>query len=124
MSGKPLDAAAWIGRTKLTVKPSKTSTFIRWCATQGSAYAVISHGKQTNTYIFIVELVGKILPGFQRFMFPQIRGELGFDTLKLLANLEEVGRPFLPNFSAAPATLAWSFASARNPRRFGAFCLD
>src|SRR5262245_54744512 len=40
------DAAAWIASTKLTVKPSETSTYIRWCATPSSSCAVISRGKQ------------------------------------------------------------------------------
>src|SRR5712691_2540556 len=46
MSGKPPDAVAWIGSTKLTVKRSKISTFIRWCATRGSGYAEIPRCKQ------------------------------------------------------------------------------
>jgi Domain of unknown function (DUF4338) len=46
MSGKPPDAVAWTRSTKPTVKPSKTSTSIRWCATSVSSYAVISRGKQ------------------------------------------------------------------------------
>src|SRR5215471_5867511 len=46
MSDKPPDAVVWTGSTKLTVKPSKTSTFIRWSPTPGSGYAAISRGKQ------------------------------------------------------------------------------
>src|SRR5437870_2807238 len=46
MLDKPQDAAAWTGSIKLTVKPSKTSTSIRWCRTSVSSYAVISYGKQ------------------------------------------------------------------------------
>src|SRR5215467_12883394 len=44
--GKPQDVAVWIEDTKRTVKPSKTSTFIRWFPTRGTSYAVIPRGKQ------------------------------------------------------------------------------
>src|SRR6266704_7201884 len=46
MLGKPQDAAAWTASIKLTAKPSKTSTSIRWCRRSVSSYAVISYGKQ------------------------------------------------------------------------------
>src|SRR5207244_2155101 len=52
MSGRPPVAAAWTGNTKLTVKPSKTSTCTRWSAMPGNAYAVISSGKQIRVTFF------------------------------------------------------------------------
>jgi hypothetical protein len=42
MSGKPPDAVAWIGSTKLMVRPSKISTFIRWCVVRGNGYAGVN----------------------------------------------------------------------------------
>src|SRR5690349_14749545 len=46
MLDKPLDAVAWTGSIRFTVKPSKISTSIPWYATSASSYAVIPRGKQ------------------------------------------------------------------------------
>src|SRR5437870_5639814 len=43
---RPPGAVAWIGSTRLTAKPSKTSTSIRWSATRSSGYAAGPPGKQ------------------------------------------------------------------------------
>ena len=48
MSCKPLDAVVWTESTKLTVRRSRTSMFIRWYATCVSGYAEISRGKQIH----------------------------------------------------------------------------
>src|SRR5216683_3162338 len=45
MLGRAPGADAWIGHTKVTVKPSKTSTCI-WSAMLGNFYAVFPSGKQ------------------------------------------------------------------------------
>src|SRR5712691_9700878 len=47
MWGRPPGAGAWTGSTKASVKPSKTSTSIRWFAIPASIYAAIRLGKQT-----------------------------------------------------------------------------
>jgi hypothetical protein len=46
LSGRPPGAVAWIGNTKGTVKPSKTSMSIRWSAMLGSVYAAIPRGRE------------------------------------------------------------------------------
>src|SRR5438874_11165885 len=48
MWDRPPGAVAWIGSTRLTAKPSKTSTSIRWPVTPSSGYAAGLHGKQTQ----------------------------------------------------------------------------
>ena len=53
MLGRPPDAAAWIGSTKATVKPSKTSMSTRWSATPGDTYAVILPGKPIR-YLWVM----------------------------------------------------------------------
>ena len=46
MWGRPPGAVAWIASTRLTAKPSKTSTSIRWSATRSTGYAAGPPGKQ------------------------------------------------------------------------------
>jgi len=46
LSGRPPGAVAWIGNTKGTVKPSKTSMSILWSAMLGSVYAAIPRGRE------------------------------------------------------------------------------
>jgi hypothetical protein len=46
MWDRPPGAVAWIGSTRLTAKPSKTSTSILWSVTPSSAYAAGPFGKQ------------------------------------------------------------------------------
>jgi hypothetical protein len=41
-------AVAWIGNTKGTVKPSKTSMSIRWSAMLGSVYAAIPRTRESG----------------------------------------------------------------------------
>ncbi len=46
LSGRLPGAVAWIGNTKGTVKPSKTSMSILWSAMLGSVYAAIPRGRE------------------------------------------------------------------------------
>src|SRR5215813_6004981 len=67
ISDEPPDAVVWTGSTKLTVKPSKTSTFIRWSTTPGSGYAAISRGKQILSGAFL-----EFEPGHPQLSSPRI----------------------------------------------------
>ena len=44
--GRPPGAVAWIGNTKGTVKPSKTSMYIHWFAMLGNVYAAIPRSRE------------------------------------------------------------------------------
>src|SRR5438094_1644033 len=81
MSGKPLDAVAWTGSTPLTVKRSKISTFIRWCAMRGNGYAWINIEEGTimatkksavppEIYQLKVTLLGTSPPIWRRLLVP------------------------------------------------------
>src|SRR6266852_4822284 len=54
MLGRAPGADAWIGHTKVTVKPSKTSTCI-WSAMLGNFYAVFPPGKQIQFNEVVLE---------------------------------------------------------------------
>src|SRR5438874_13818133 len=79
MWDRPPGAVAWIGSTKLTAKPSKTATYIRWTVTPSGGYAEGLHGKQAPKAFIPMRVQRSRKPLF----FTQGRVVLAFKTIRL-----------------------------------------